>query len=146
MDGLAPFYPWLKTLHIVAVISWMAGLLYLPRLFAYHADAKGETAETFKVMERRLLRFIMNPAMIATYAFGLPLLAVPGVVDWSAGWIYVKLVAIAVLTVVHHLFAAWRKTFAADANVRPARFYKLMNEVPTVLMIVIVAMVVARPF
>ncbi len=146
MDGLAPFYPWLKTLHIVAVISWMAGLLYLPRLFAYHAEAKGETAETFKVMELRLLRFIMNPAMIATYAFGLPLLAVPGVVDWGAGWIYVKLVAIAALTVVHHLFAAWRKTFAANANVRPARFYKLMNEVPTVLMIVIVAMVVARPF
>jgi len=146
MEALVPFYLWLKTLHIVAVISWMAGLLYLPRLFAYHADAKGETAETFKAMERRLLRFIMNPAMIATYVFGGVLLAVPGVVDWSAGWIYVKLVAIAVLTVAHHLFAAWRKTFAADANVRSARYYKMMNEVPTVLMIVIVAMVVAKPF
>ena len=146
MEGLTPFYPWLKTLHVVAVISWMAGLLYLPRLFAYHADAKGETAETFKVMERRLLRLIMNPAMIATYVFGLLLLAVPGAVDWSAGWIYVKLAAIAALTVTHHLLAAWRKTFAADANARPSRFYKLMNEVPTVLMIVIVAMVIVKPF
>ena len=146
MDWLTVLYPWIKTLHIVAAISWMAGLLYLPRLFAYHADAKDETAETFKVMERRLLRFIMNPAMIAAYVFGLALLAVPGIVDWGAAWIYVKLVGIVALTVVHHMFAAYRKTFMANANRRPARFYKLMNEVPTVLMIVIVAMVVAKPF
>lgn len=146
MDWLTALYPWIKMLHIVAVISWMAGLLYLPRLFAYHADASGETAETFKVMERRLLRFIMNPAMIAAYVFGLVLLAVPGIVDWGTAWIYVKLAAIAMLTIVHHMFAVWRKTFAANGNRRPARFYKLMNEVPTVLMIVIVAMVVVKPF
>ncbi len=148
MDGLAPFYLWIRALHLVSVISWMAGLLYLPRLFVYHCGAApgSEQAETFKVMERRLLRAIMNPAMIAVYLFGGLLLLTPGVVDWSAGWIYVKLALVAVLTWYHHLLARWWKAFATDGNRREARFYRMMNEVPTVLMIGIVILAVVKPF
>ena len=148
MSVLAPLYPWVKALHIVSVIAWMAGLLYLPRLFVYHADARigSDTAETFKVMERRLLRGIMNPAMTATYLFGILLALTPGVVDWAMGWIYMKLVAVVALTLIHHRLALWRKEFAADANRRPARFYRIVNEIPTLLLLVIVAMVVVKPF
>ena len=126
----------------------MAGLLYLPRLFVYHADVPvgSERSETFKVMERRLLRAIMNPAMIASYVFGAALLVTPGIVDWSAGWIYVKLAMIAVLTVAHHLFALWYKAFSRDENVRSTRFYRWWNEVPTLLMIGSGVMVAAKPF
>jgi len=140
-------YPWLKALHILAVVAWMAGLLYLPRLFVYHASAQpgGEASETFKVMERRLLHGIMVPAMVGTYVFGIGLAGLPGVVDWSQGWIYVKLAAVAALTVVHCLLARWRKDFAADRNTHPTRFYRMVNEVPTVLLILIVVMVVVRP-
>ena len=139
---------WVKAFHVVSVMAWMAGLLYLPRLFVYHCDAKAgsEQSETFKVMERRLLRAIMNPAMIATYVFGLTLLFTPGIVDWGSAWIYVKLTAVAVLTVLHHLFGLWRKDFERDANARSARFYRLANEAPTVAMVVIVVMVIVRPF
>jgi putative membrane protein len=142
------FYPWLKALHILAVIAWMAGLLYLPRLFVYHADARpaSDASETFKVMERRLLRGIMNPAMVGTYLFGAFLAATPGVVDWDAGWIYVKLAAVLALTAIHHRLAAWRRDFAADRNTRSAGFYRTINEVPTLLLILIVVMVVVRPF
>lgn len=148
MSWLVPAYPWIKALHIVSVIAWMAGLLYLPRLFVYHAAARigSEAAETFKLMERRLLRGIMNPAMIATYIFGILLALTPAVVDWRMGWIYVKLGGVLGLTFVHHRLAAWRKDFAADANQRPARFYRMVNEVPTLLLIIIVLMVVVRPF
>lgn len=148
MSWLLPAYPWIKTLHIVSVIAWMAGLLYLPRLFVYHASARigSDTAETFKVMERRLLRGIMNPAMIATYLFGVTLLLTPGVVDWHLGWIYVKLAAVAALTLIHHRLAVWRKDFAADANRHPAKLYRIINEVPTVLLFIIVVMVVVKPF
>ena len=148
MDWLAGFYPWLKALHIIGVIAWMAGLLYLPRLFVYHAQAKigSEQSETFKIMERRLLRGIMNPAMIAAYVFGILLLLTPGIVDWARGWAYVKLALIVALTIYHHLLARWRKAFAADANKRPARFYRLMNEVPTAILIGIVILVVVKPF
>jgi putative membrane protein len=148
MTWLGSHYPWVKALHVIAVIAWMAGLLYLPRLFVYHAaEPMGSAAaETFKAMERRLLRGIMNPAMIAVFVFGGLLLLTPGVVDWTSGWIYVKLAAVAGLTVVHHRLARWRKDFAADANRRSARFYRIVNEVPTLLMIVIVIMVVAKPF
>jgi putative membrane protein len=148
MTWLGPLYPWVKALHVIAVIAWMAGLLYLPRLFVYHAaEPMGSvTAETFKVMERRLLRAIMNPAMVAAFVFGGLLLLTPGVVDWTNGWIYVKLAAVAGLTIVHHHLASWRKDFAADANRRSVRFYRIVNEVPTLLMIVIVIMVVAKPF
>jgi putative membrane protein len=148
MSVLAALYPWTKALHIVSIVAWMAGLLYLPRLFVYHAEAApgSDKAETFKIMERRLLRGIMNPAMIAAYVFGGMLAATPGIVDWSAGWIWVKLTLVAVLTVAHHLFALWRKEFAEDRNIRPARFYRMVNEVPTVLLVGIVIMVVVRPF
>jgi putative membrane protein len=148
MDWLADVYPWLKAFHIVSVIAWMAGLLYLPRLFVYHAQARigSEQSETFKVMERRLLRGIMNPAMGAAYIFGILLLLTPGIVDWVRGWVYVKLALVAVLTIYHHALARWRKDFAADANSRPARFYRLMNEVPTVILIGIVILVVVKPF
>ncbi|MGE0094605.1 MAG: protoporphyrinogen oxidase HemJ [Alphaproteobacteria bacterium] len=148
IEWLTGVYPWLKVAHIVSVISWMAGLLYLPRLFAYHAAAEpgGEASETFKIMERRLLRGIMNPAMGATYVFGILLAVVQGPVLWQRGWFPVKLLFVVALTVLHHLMAAWRKDFAADRNRRSARFYKIMNEAPTILMIGIVIFVVARPF
>ncbi|MGH6991356.1 MAG: protoporphyrinogen oxidase HemJ [Stellaceae bacterium] len=148
MSWLAAAYPWIKTAHIVSVIAWMAGLFYLPRLFVYHADAApgSDKAETFKVMERRLLRGIMNPAMVGTLVFGILLAATPGIVDWSMGWIYVKLAGVAGLLAFHHLLARWRKEFAEDRNPRRARFYRFINEVPTLLLILIVAMVVAKPF
>jgi protoporphyrinogen IX oxidase len=148
MSWLAAAYPWIKSAHIVAVVAWMAGLLYLPRLFVYHADAApgSDKSETFKVMERRLLRGIMNPAMIATYLFGIALAATPGLVDWSLGWIWVKLAGVAALTALHHLFGLWRKEFAADRNRRPARFYRIVNEIPALILIVIVVMAVAKPF
>jgi putative membrane protein len=141
-------YPWMKALHIVSMVAWMAGLLYLPRLFVYHADAPpgSPTAETFKIMERRLLRAIMNPAMIATYLFGILLAVTPGVVDWHAGWIHAKLVLVLALTGYHHLLARWRKDFARDGNTRPARFYRIANEVPTLILIAIVILVVVKPF
>jgi putative membrane protein len=148
IDFLSALYPWTKALHVISVIAWMAGLLYLPRLFVYHCAAApgSEASETFKVMERRLLRAIMNPAMIATWIFGISLLLTPGIVDWAAGWIWVKLALVLVLTGFHHALARWFKAFRADANRRPARFYRLVNEVPTLAMIVIVVMVIVRPF
>ncbi len=141
----AALYPWIKAMHVVAVIAWMAGLLYLPRLFVYHCAAPpgSPLSETLKVMERRLLRVIMNPALGATWIFGGFLLWQQ---DWSQGWLHAKLVLVALLTVVHHLFARWRKDFAADRNARPARFYRIWNEVPTAAMIAIVVLVVVRPF
>ena len=148
MSWLLPLYPWLKALHIVSVVAWMAGLLYLPRLFVYHAEARpgGEAAETFKLMERRLLRQIMNPAMVATYVFGILLAFTPGVVEWSQGWIYIKLAGVAGLTILHHRLVQWRRDFAADANRHPARVFRLVNEIPTVLLLLLVLMVVAKPF
>ena len=147
-DFLLNAYPWIKSLHVISVISWMAGMLYLPRLFVYHAAAQpgSEASETFKVMERRLLRAIMNPAMIATYIFGGLLLATPGLIDWAAGWIWIKLAAIIAMTVFHHLFGLWRKDFLADANTRSTKTYRWANEGPTLLMVIIVIMVIARPF
>jgi putative membrane protein len=148
MSGLLPFYPWIKALHIISVVAWMAGLLYLPRLFVYHAGvARGsEASETFKVMERRLLRAIMNPAMIATYVFGILLALTPGIVDWRSGWFPAKLLLVAALTAIHYGLACWRRDFAADLNHWPARFYRIVNEVPTLLLILIVVLVVVKPF
>jgi protoporphyrinogen IX oxidase len=141
-------FRWIMALHVMSVIAWMAGLLYLPRLFVYHADAPAGSAqsETFKVMERRLLRGIMNPSMIATYVFGILLASTPGIVDWSSAWIYVKLAMVAGLTGVHHGCIVWRKAFAQDRNTRPARFYRVMNEVPALMMVIIVIMVIVKPF
>ena len=142
------YQEWIKTLHIFAVIAWMAGMLYLPRLYVYHAAAAPgtETATTFIVMERRLLRGIMNPALVAVWVLGGLLAGTPGLIDWSEGWIWVKLACVVVLTALHHLLARWRKDFAADTNRHGARFYRIVNEVPAVLLLVILAMVVVRPF
>jgi putative membrane protein len=139
-------YLTLKAFHIIAVISWMAGMLYLPRLFVYHCDAPPGSAlsETFKVMERRLLRFIINPAMIATWALGLWLAWSGG---WfGAGWLQAKLALVLLLSVVHGLFARWVKDFAADRNTKSQKFYRFANEIPTVLMILIVLLAVLKPF
>lgn len=137
----------LKALHIIAIIAWMAGLLYLPRLFVYHARAAGgETAETFKVMEAKLLRIIMTPAMIVAWICGLLLAAAPGVVAGGAIWFWVKLAAVLALSLFHFQLAGWRKAFAADDNRHTEKFFRRVNEVPTVLMIIIVVMVVVRPF
>jgi len=139
-------YEWVKALHIVSVISWMAGMLYLPRLFVYHCAAgKGSVqSEIFKVMERRLLRAIMNPAMIGTWIFGLALVWMGG---WhQSGWFLAKLALVLALSGVHGAMSGWVRVFANDANVRPARFYRIVNEVPTVLMIGIVILVVVKPF
>lgn len=149
MAWLDGFYPWLKAFHIVSVIAWMAGLLYLPRLFVYHSQARAgsEQSETFKVMEHRLLRGIMNPAMAAAYIFGILTLLTPEMIDnWRSGWFLAKIVLIAALTLYHHALARWRKAFAADANKRPTRFYRLMNEVPAVILLGIVILVVVKPF
>ena len=139
-------YDWIKALHVISIIAWMAGLLYLPRLFVYCDVAVGsESSETFKVMERRLLRAIMNPAMIASWIFGITLLVLnPG---WFAmGWIHAKLAFVVGLTGVHMMMAGWRSTFAEDRNQKPQRFFRIMNEVPTLLMIAIVLMVIVKPF
>jgi putative membrane protein len=139
---------WIKALHVISVIAWMAGLLYLPRLFVYHSEAEpgSPQSETFKVMERRLLRAIMNPAMVAAFVFGGLMLATPGVIVWSSGWIWLKLGAVTVLTVMHHIFALWYKDFRDDANTRTTRTFRLANEVPTVLMVIIVIMAIVQPF
>jgi len=148
MNALVALYPWIKALHIISVVAWMAGLLYLPRLFVYHASAKpgSETSETFKVMERRLLRGIMHPALVMTYTFGILLVLTPGVVDWHAGWIHGKLALVVALTAMHYGCMRWRRDFAADRNRHDARFYRVMNEVPTLILIAIVILVVVKPF
>ncbi len=144
---LLTHYLWIKALHIISVIAWMAGMLYLPRLFAYHADAEkgSDKSETFKVMERRLLRIIINPAMIAAFVFGIMMIiANPGLLQTP--WFHAKLTLVILMTAVHGLLARWRKVFMRDQNTRPAKFYKIWNEVPTVLMILIVLLAVAKPF
>lgn len=149
MSGVfALLYPWMKAFHIVAVIAWMAGLLYLPRLFVYHAGAPAGSrqSETFKTMERRLLQGIMWPAMTMSYAFGIGLVLTPGVVGWGQGWIWAKLSLVVGLTAFHLLCWRWQRGFAADRNPHPARFFRMINEVPTLLMIGIVVLVVVRPF
>ena len=139
-------YLWVKSLHILAVISWMAAFLYLPRLFVYHCQAEpgSQQSETFKVMERRLLRGIMNPSMIVSWLAGLALML--NIEAWEGGWFHAKLTLLVILTVVHMMAARWRKAFAADANTHSERFYRIMNEVPAVLMVGIVILVVVKPF
>ena len=141
-------YPWIKSAHIVAVVAWMAGLLYLPRLFVYHAMAPigSDRSETFKVMERRLLRGIMNPAMIGALGFGLLLAGIPGAVDWHRGWIWAKLGFVAGLVVYHGALARWRMAFAVDRNRHSPRFFRAVNELPTLALIAIVVLVVVKPF
>jgi len=144
-DFVLAFYPWIKALHVISVISWMAGLLYLPRLFVYHCAVEpgGAQSETFKIMERRLMRAIMNPAMIATWIFGGLMVWVQ---DWSQGWLLAKLALVVALTTVHHVFSLWRKAFEADRNAHTARRFRIANEVPTLIMIAIVILVIVKPF
>ena len=139
-------YLWIKALHVIAVISWMAGMLYLPRLFVYHSEtSKGSVqSETFKVMERRLLKAIINPAMIVAWVLGLYLAWDGG---WfRSGWLHGKLALVLGLSAVHGLYARWVRDFAADRNTRPARFYRVWNEVPTLLLVGIVILVIVKPF
>jgi putative membrane protein len=139
-------YDWVKAGHIIAVIAWMAGMLYLPRLYVYHArTTKGsELSETFKVMERRLLRGIINPAMIATWILGLTLAWLGN--HWSEHWLHVKLLLILAMQLVHAGYSRWRKAFAKDENRHTDKFYRIMNEVPTLLLIGIVILAVVKPF
>ena len=139
---------WIKALHVVAVISWMAGMLYLPRLFVYHADAeKGSVqSETFKVMERRLMRGIMNPAMIVSWLAGLSMIVFFDAFDWSQVWPYAKIAFVLMLSGFHGLLSKHRKAFAEDRNDKPSRYFRFINEVPTLLMIGIVIAVIVRPF
>lgn len=144
-------YGWLKAFHIIAVIAWMAGMLYLPRLFVYHCAAeKGSIqSETFKVMERRLLRAIINPAMVATVILGIGLAWLVADSRYPAylpNWLWAKIALVAALSAVHGLLARWVKDFAGDANRHSQRFYRIINEIPTVIMILIVLLVVLKPF
>jgi putative membrane protein len=141
-------YEWIKALHVISIIAWMAGLLYLPRLFVYHCEvaAGSDTSERFKVMERRLLRAIMNPAMIAAYVFGIAMIAMNRELFLQGGWLHAKLLFVLLLTASHMMMAKWRREFAEDRNTRPQRFYRIANEVPTLLMIGIVIFVIVKPF
>ena len=141
-------YIWLKALHLIAVIAWMAGLLYLPRLFVYHCNAEPGSvqSETFKIMERKLLKGIINPSMILVFIFGGILLANLDWQVWSEGWLYVKMLFVGLLAAQHILLARWRRDFETDSNDRPARFYRWMNEVPAILMVGVVICAVVRPF
>ena len=149
-DFLISAYPWIKSLHIISVISWMVAMLYMPRLFVYHTErgpAGSDVAETFEIMERRLFRGIMTPAMVAAWVFGLALLMTPGIVDLAQDhWFHVKAVCILAMTAIHLWLGRQRKIFAAGQNRHSSRFYRILNEVPAVLMFVIVIMVIVRPF
>lgn len=141
-------YEWVKVLHLLAVISWMAGLLYLPRLMVYHAgaDKGGELSETLKVMERRLLKAIMTPAMIVSWIFGIWLGAMQGLWSEWPVWFVLKLVLVVAMSAAHFWLAGQVKLFAADSNTKSARAFRFINEVPTLLMIGIICLVVVKPF
>lgn len=141
------FYLWLKAVHVIAIVAWMAGLLYLPRLFVYHAEAGSGSAQsaTFKVMERRLLKAILNPAMIVVWITGLWLAFASGYIK-DAGWLHAKIALVVLLSAYHGFLSATTKRFAADRNTRAAGFFRVANEVPTVLLIGIVILVVVKPF
>ncbi|SFB04711.1 putative membrane protein [Poseidonocella pacifica] len=147
MNFLLDLYPWTKVVHVLSVIAWMAGLFYLPRLFVYHAEQVaigGETDRLFQTMEYKLLRLIMNPAMLTTWIFGLALVATPGIVDWGSLWPYTKIFGVLGMTWFHHWLGLRRKEFAAGQNRFDGRRYRIMNEVPTLLLIVIVASVIVK--
>jgi protoporphyrinogen IX oxidase len=142
----ADYYEWIKAMHVIAVIAWMAGMLYLPRLFVYHCEAEigSKQSETFKVMERRLLRAIINPAMVVTWGAGLWLALESG--HYRSGWMQAKFVLVLILSGVHGLFVRWTREFAEDRNTRSSKFYRVINEIPTLLMIGIVILVIVKPF
>jgi len=142
--GLLPLYRWELAFHIISFTAWMAGLFYLPRLYVYHCQVAPGSAESarFKVMERRLLKQITLPAMIATWVFGILLVLTPGAVDWGAAWWWTKLTCVVLMSGFHGACSKWRKNFLTDSNTKPERFYRIANEVPTVLFVVIVLSVV----
>ena len=146
-DFLDEYYLWLKALHVIAVISWMAGMLYLPRLFVYHADTEvgSDQSETFKIMEYRLLRYITNPAMIVAWVTGgLMIYADPAL--FSNGWFHTKFTAVIFMSALNGTLAKHVRLFGKDENIKSAKYFRILNEVPTVLMIIIVVMVILRPF
>ncbi|MBU2889671.1 MULTISPECIES: protoporphyrinogen oxidase HemJ [Celeribacter] len=148
-DILASIYPWTKSMHVISVIAWMAGIFYLPRLYVRHTEsvtAGSETDLLFQDMEKKLLKMIMNPAMISSWIFGLCLVFTPGIVDWSAGWSWIKAGSVLGMTWFHMWCAARRKDFVSGTNTRTGRHYRMMNELPTLLMIFIVVMIIAKPF
>jgi putative membrane protein len=140
------YYEWIKALHVIAVIAWMAGMLYLPRLFVYHCEAEigSKQSETFKVMERRLLRAIINPAMVVTWVAGLWLVFASG--HYRSGWMIAKFVLVLILSALHGQYTRWTREFAEDRNTRSQKFYRVINEIPTVLMIGIVILVIVKLF
>lgn len=151
LQFLLPAYLWIKAIHVIAVISWMAGLLYLPRLFIYHCEAEPGSvqSETFKVMEGKLSRLIMRPAMLVTLFFGLLMISIPGTpgyLPYAGYWLWAKLLFVALLVWSHFQMMKWRDDFAADRNSHPQLFFRIRNEVPTLLMIGIVVFVIAKPF
>jgi putative membrane protein len=145
---LSACFLWIKAFHVISVIAWMAGMFYLPRLYIYHCQVKPGSAESerFKVMEKKLLKIIINPAMMASFLFGGLMAATPGVINWHSGWWQIKLFCVFLLTGFHGALSRWRRDFLADRNTRSERFYRIANEVPTLLMIVIVIMVIVQPF
>ena len=148
VEFFAHLYPWTKAIHIIAVIAWMAGMLYLPRLYVYHCETTpgSEASERFKVMESKLYKQIMTPAMLTVFVLGIVLMLTPGVVDWHHGWMHVKLLAVLGLAGFHGALGGWRKKFLHDRNTKSQRFFRIANEVPTVLMVIAVIMVVVQPF
>ncbi len=154
LDALQPFYPWIKAAHVVAMVAWMAGIFYLPRLFVYHVEGLRKQGVTpgsdmdllFQHQERLLLRAIMNPAMVAAWTFGILLVLTPGVVDWRAGWWHGKAAGFLGMTAFHHHLAAARKDFAADRRTRTGRYWRVLNEIPTLLLALIVVMVIVKPW
>jgi len=148
LDWLNGGYLWIKAFHVISVIAWMAGMFYLPRLFVYHCETTpgSPESERFKVMEKRLLRIIINPAMLASWVFGLTLSLLPATDAWHQPWFHAKFALVLGMSGVHGLYARWVKQFGRDANTRPARFYRVWNEVPTLLMMAIVILAVVKPF
>ena len=148
IDFVTHHYEWIKALHVISIISWMAGMLYLPRLYVYHATAdKGsELSETLKIMERKLLRIIINPAMVFSWLFGVSMILANPSMMTSGKWLHVKLTAVILMQIFHAFLSRWRKAFLKDENIHPAVFYRKVNEIPTILMIIIVIMVIVKPF
>ena len=144
---LLPYFQWFLALHILCFTAWMAGMFYLPRLYVYHCKTRPGDAdsERFKVMERRLLKQIINPAMIGTFIFGVLLALEPGAVNWSAGWWWTKIVALLLMFGFHGACSRWRRDFVNDANRHSEKFYRVANEIPTILFIIIVISVVVKP-
>lgn len=148
ISALAPYYSWIKAFHVLAMVAWMVGLFYLPRLFVYHTQTAigSESSERFKVMERRLLRGIMNPAMIVTWLLGILLVVATGGIYLHQGWLHVKLTFVVLLSAFHMVCGKWRKQLLADQRLHSEKYFRIANEIPTVLLIVIIIMAVVKPF